>query len=81
MLLEVERVERSWAILFFGMSTPWMSLRQATRSKLFPGRSTNPYPVSPVEMNLELQSLGMTLTDSTWVLPYITGGMVLNVHW
>ena len=81
MLQEVKRVASGWAILFFGMSTPWLNLRQTVRSKLLTGLSSNPYPVSPGEIKHELQSLGFSLKDSVWVLPYITGGMIVYVRW
>lgn len=80
MLREVKRVARKWAILFFGMSTPWLTLRRAVRSKLLPGRPSNPYPVSPAEMQDQLQALGFTLQDRAWVLHYITEGMVVFVN-
>lgn len=80
MLREVERVARKWAILFFGMSTPWLTVRRAVRSKLIPGRPSNPHPVYPAEMQDQLQSLGFTVKDRAWVLPYLTEGMVVFVN-
>jgi ubiquinone/menaquinone biosynthesis C-methylase UbiE len=81
MLREMKRVARKWAILFFGMSTPWLTLRRAVRSKLLPGHLSNPYPVSPTEMRDELQAIGFTLKEYAWVLPYIAEGMVVFVSW
>ena len=80
MLREVKRVARKWAILFFGMSTPWLSVRRAVRSKLLAGRPSNPYPISPAEMRDELQAAGFTLRDCAWVLPYVAEGMVIFVN-
>ena len=80
MLREVKRVARKWAILFFGMSTPWLTLRRAVRSELLPGRPSNPYPISPAEMQHDLQALGFALKDRAWVLPYIAEGMVVFVN-
>ena len=79
MLREVRRVGRSWAILFFGMSTPWLSFRRAIRSKVLRGRSSNPYPVSPLEMRDELQDLGFAVRDCAWVIPHLADGMIVLV--
>jgi SAM-dependent methyltransferase len=81
MLGEVKRVGRGWAILFFGMTTPWLDLRREIRSKLFPGRPSNPYPVSLAEMLSEFRALGLILHSRAWVLPGIAEGMVVLVKW
>lgn len=81
MLLEVQRVGCGWAILFFGMSTPWLRLRRTVRSKVFRGRPSNPYPVTPAGLRDELWALGFTVRDRRWVLPYISDGMVVFVTW
>jgi len=77
MLGEIKRVCRDWAIMFFGMTTPWLRLRHALRSGLIPGRVSNPYPISPIELRRELESLGFTIKDCVWVLPYLTEGMLV----
>jgi len=41
-LKELNRVTREWAIVFFGMSSPWITLRQTSRSKIIRGRPSNP---------------------------------------
>ena len=81
MLKEVKRLGKGWAILFFGMSTPWLSLRRAVRSKVRSGRLSNPYPLSLGEMNGELEHFGFKLEDRAWVLPGVAEGMVVLVTW
>lgn len=81
MLREVKRVGRGWAILFFGMSTPWLCIRRAVRSRVFPGRPSNPYPLTLEKVCEELGSVGFTLKDHAWVLPFIAEGMIVLVEW
>ena len=79
MFQEVKRLAKGWAILFFGMSTPWLRLRRAARTKLIPGRLSNPYPLTPVKMCRQLEDIGLTVEDYAWVLPGIAEGMVVLV--
>ena len=81
MLQEAKRLGRGWAILFFGMSTPWLTLRRSMRSKVKSGRPSNPYPLSLAQMNGELEHFGFTLRDRAWVLPGVAEGMVVLVTW
>jgi ubiquinone/menaquinone biosynthesis C-methylase UbiE len=79
MLQEIKRVTSDWAILFFGMSTRWLSLRHKVRSRIIAGRPSNPYPISPNQLQWELQNASLTPLDHKWVLPYITEGMLIFV--
>lgn len=79
MLREVRRVARDWAILFFGMSTPWLQVRQRIRSLFIKGRENNPNAVTWSEMHEELEEAGLELERCTWVLPGLATGLLIRV--
>lgn len=79
MLREVKRVSKSWAILLFAMSNPWLKIRQRIRRKLIHGRDTAPNAVTITEMREELETVGLRLEEHAWVLPGITTGMIVRV--
>ena len=79
MMREVKRVGRGWAILFFGMTSPWLKARQAIRSTVKGGRPSNPHPVTVAQMRQELDGAGMTLRKQRSVLPVLASGMVVFV--
>jgi ubiquinone/menaquinone biosynthesis C-methylase UbiE len=81
MLQEVRRVGKRWAILYFGMRSLWLDLRQGIRSYLIDEPMGNPYPVSMRGLRQELDGAGMHLEDIRWVLPVLAGGMVVRVSW
>ena len=81
MLQEVKRVGKGKAILFFGMTNPWLQLRRVFREKILPGRSSDPYPVSKSQLVEELKKAGLTLQDSAWVLPLLADGLIVLVTW
>lgn len=80
MLLEVRRVGRGWAILFFGMTNGWLRVRQKVRESAG-GRPTNPYALSDHQLRRDLGAIGMELRDSRWVLPGLANGRVTLVTW
>ena len=79
MLREIKRVTKNWAILFFGMSSTLLSLRSSIRSKLIPGRPSNPFPISEAQLQEELKSIGFKIREHRWVMPYVTEGMMVFV--
>ncbi len=81
MLKEVKRVGKGTAILFFGLSSPWLKYRRVLREKIIPGRHSNPHPVTRKELVNELNSVGMTIKGSKWVLPFFAEGMLTVVKW
>ncbi len=81
MLREVKRVGRGWAILFFGMTTRWLVVRRSIRSRVLGGRASNPYPVSPSQLQRDLDSLGFHVQDRRWVIPQVADGMMMFVTW
>lgn len=81
MLHEVKRVGKGHAILFFGMSTPWLKLRGNLRTKLIPGRSSNPFPLTQHQLTTELEAIGLKIQNKLWVLPFLSGGQVVYVTW
>ena len=81
-LQEIRRVGRGWAILSFGMSTPWLDVRRKVRSALLRGqRPSNPFPVSPAALRHQLTALGFTVHRSRWVLPGLSDGMLVFLTW
>ena len=78
MLREVHRAGRTWAILFFGMSNPWLSVRRVLRS-LGKRRPTNPNPVTMTQLHRELDSAGLRERARRWVLPGLAEGMLVLV--
>ena len=81
MLREVKRVGKGKAILFFGMTTPWLQRRRALRAKLISGRHSNPYPVSQAQLVDELRLVRLRIQDSAWVLPFFAEGLITLVTW
>ena len=81
MLREVKRVGKGKAILFFGMITPWLKLRRLLRSKILPGRHSNPHPVTQQQLAAELDSLGFVIERAKWVLPFFADGYIVLVSW
>ncbi len=81
MLQEVKRVGKGQAILFFGMTTPWLQYRRALRAKIISGRHSNPYPVTTSQLDEELKSVGLNLQESGWVLPFFADGLIALVTW
>ena len=81
MLQEVKRVGKGKAILFFGMTNPWLQLRRVIREKILPGRSSDPYPVTMTQLVDELEKVGLTLKDYAWVLPLLADGLIILVTW
>ena len=79
MLREVKRVSKSWAILLFAMSNPWLKIRQRIRRELIHGRDTAPNTVTLAEMCEELATAGLKLEERTWIIPAITTGMIVRV--
>jgi SAM-dependent methyltransferase len=80
MLREVRRVGRGWAILFFGMTNPWLAVRRMVRT-LGGGRKADPHPLSMRGLKRELGEAGLTLCDRRWVLPGLADGLVIRVRW
>ncbi len=79
MLREIKRVKKDWAILFFGMATPWLDLRQKIRGQLIKGRDSNPYPVKHEQLLDELSSADLQIIAKSWVLPFVTSGLIVLV--
>jgi ubiquinone/menaquinone biosynthesis C-methylase UbiE len=80
MLQEVRRVGRGWAILFFGMSTPWLDVRRQLRNKVA-RRPNLRYPVTPKNLKLELQKAGLTPVKQEWAIPFLAEGLLILVKW
>lgn len=80
MLREVRRVARDWAVLFFGITTPWLRVRQALRNRISGGRVSNPFPASPAEITRQLRGGGFEIQDRASVLPVLAGGMMFFVR-
>jgi ubiquinone/menaquinone biosynthesis C-methylase UbiE len=80
MLREVRRVGRGWAILFFGVSTPWLDLRRAVRTRLA-RRPNVRYPVTLAQLVGELRAADMLLQEQAWAIPYIAEGLFVRVTW
>jgi ubiquinone/menaquinone biosynthesis C-methylase UbiE len=76
MLREVKRVGKRWAILFFGMTNPWLSVRRALRSA-GGGRPTDPHPVTMAELRRDLDATGLRMTARRWVLPALADGLLV----
>ena len=81
MLQEVKRVGKGKAILFFGMTNPWLRLRRSIREKILPGRPSDPYPVTQAQLVDELGKVGFTIQYSAWVLPLLADGLITLVTW
>ena len=81
MLQEVKRVGKGRAILYFGMTNPWLRLRRAILEKILPGRSSDPYPVTKTQLVEELEEVGLTMRASAWVLPLLADGLLALVTW
>jgi len=81
MLREVKRVGKGKAILFFGMTNPWLRRRRAIREKILPGRPSDPYPVTKAQLVDELEKVGITIQASAWVLPLLADGLIALVKW
>ena len=81
MLQEVKRVGKGRAILYFGMTNPWLRLRRVLREKILPGRSSDPYPVTKTQLVEELEEVGLTMQASAWVLPLLADGLLALVTW
>ena len=81
MLQEVKRVGKGQAILFFGMTTPWLQRRRALRAKIITTRNSNPHPVTQTQLADELCSVGMRIQDTAWVLPFFAEGLIALVAW
>ncbi len=81
MLREVKRVGTGMAILFFGMTSPWLQRRRVVRAKILSGRPSNPYPVTRTQLADELKEVGLSMLDSVWVLPFIAEGLITLVAW
>ena len=80
MLREVHRVGRGWAILFFGMTNPWLRLRRTLRSA-FGGRPTNPHALTPDHLDRELQAASLHVEERRWILPGLADGLIVRVRW
>lgn len=81
MLKEVKRIGKGEAILFFGMTNPWLQYRRTLRSKVITGRHSNPYPVTQTQLASDLEALRFTIQDSAWVLPLLADGLITLVTW
>ncbi len=81
MLEEVKRVGKGQAILFFGLTSPWLERRQTLRSRITPGRLSNPQPLSWMQLNAELGHAGFEILDRAWVLRFLAGGLIVLVGW
>ena len=81
MLREVKRVGKGKAILFFGMTNPWLQRRRALRAKIITGRHSNPHPVTQIQLTDELGSIGLSIHDSAWVIPFFAEGLITLVTW
>ena len=80
MLKEVRRVGRGWAILFFGISTPWLDIRRRLRNKVA-RRPNVRYPVTPSDLKRELQEAGLTPVKQGWAIPFLAEGLLVLVKW
>jgi ubiquinone/menaquinone biosynthesis C-methylase UbiE len=80
MIQEAKRVGRRWAILFFGMTNPWLRIRQFVRSA-FGGRPSNPYPVTMRRLRHDLSEAGLRVRASRWILPGLADGLIVLVEW
>ena len=81
MLSEVKRVGTGKALLFFGMSTPYLKIRHTLRDLFIPGRPSNPFPLTMEQLRQELASVGLQYQDSKWVLPFLGEGLMVYVTW
>jgi SAM-dependent methyltransferase len=81
MLREVRRVGRGWAILYFGMRSPWLDLRRSVRERLIGQDVSDPYPISMRGLRRELDAVGMQLDAAQWVLPWLADGLIVRVSW
>jgi SAM-dependent methyltransferase len=80
MLREVKRVGSGWAIVFFGMDTPWLRVRRFLLRRSM-GRPTNPFPLTHEALAQDLRELGLTVAASRWVMPLLADGLILLVRW
>lgn len=80
MLAEVRRVARHWAVLFFGMTNPWLALRRRLRGA-GGGRPTDPHPLTWDGLRAELAGAGMEMRGRAWVLPGLADGLVVRAGW
>ena len=81
MLYEVKRVGIGNAILFFGMETRYLKLRRSLREKFMTGRSSNPYPLTHIQLFADLELVGMNVQDTAWVLPLLADGLLVRAIW
>ena len=81
MLREVKRVGKGKAILFYGMTSPWLQARRVLREKILSGRHSNPFPVTQTQLVDELESVGMSIQKSAWIMPFLAGGLISFVTW
>ena len=68
------------AILFFGMTNPWLRLRRTLRSA-FGGRPTNPHALTPDHLDRELRAASLRVEDRRWILPGLADGLIVRVRW
>jgi ubiquinone/menaquinone biosynthesis C-methylase UbiE len=80
MLKEVRRVGKGWAILFFGMSSPWLDVRRSLRNKLA-RRPNERYPITGEQLNRELQEAGLRHAAQAWAIPLVAEGLLVLVEW
>lgn len=80
MLSEVSRVAKSWAVLFFGVTTPWLAIRQSLRNAVIRGRANNPNAATLAQVREELSAAGLELEEKTWVMPVIASGIIVRVR-
>lgn len=80
MLREVKRVGRGWAILFFGITSPWLKVRRGIRAA-GGGRPTNPYPMTVTDLRNELHSVGLEICEIRPILPVFASGVLVRVKW
>lgn len=80
MLREVRRVGQGWAILFFGMDTPWLRVRRFLLRRST-GRPTNPYPLTFAALERDLKEADLKIEASAWVKPLLADGLLLLVRW
>ena len=80
MLNEVRRVGKGWAILFFGMSSPWLDIRRSLRNKVA-RRPNERYPMRRAELRRELRAAGLTPVSEAWAIPFLAEGLLVLVKW
>jgi ubiquinone/menaquinone biosynthesis C-methylase UbiE len=76
MLNELHRVSRRYAIVSYGVASPWHRVRGLLR-KLLTGRTTVPFAVSAAAMSAMLSGVGWSLRETWAMIPVASAEHVM----